>query len=182
MCIFLQVFLFPKYLLILLMPHWHQCATYLSYLVNMATMVPPPPVQNHAKTWWVLGVHLRKNYRQKAEVVSVHHFVTTAMKKMKYSLQKLTLSPRARWSAFCRIKVNKIKEQIVSRKQNCIAVLQRSRSFAWLTAITLTYKSQAAGSWQVGRIKVSVFLYFLVVLVTSIIAGRHLVTCEWLVR
>jgi hypothetical protein len=46
-----------------------------------------------------------------------------------------------------------------------MAMLQRLRSFAQLTAIALTYKIEAAGSWWVGGIMVSVFLYVLVVLV-----------------
>jgi hypothetical protein len=43
-------------------------------------------------------------------------------------------------------------------------VLQRSRLIAQLTVIALTYKIEAAGSWWVGGIMVSVFLYVLVVL------------------
>ncbi len=45
------------------------------------------------------------------------------------------------------------------------------------------YKIQAAGSWRVGGIMVSVFLYFwlcwLYVYSHQFIAGRYLVTCEW---
>ena len=35
------------------------------------------------------------------------------------------------------------------------------------------YKIQAAGSWQVGGIMVSVFLYFLVVLVVCVLTSIH---------
>ncbi len=75
---------------------------------------PPPPVWNHAKTRWVLGVHLQEKYRQIAVVVSARYFDAMAIKKIEYSLNKLSLSPRAGWSVSCRIIVNKIKEQLVS--------------------------------------------------------------------
>ncbi len=50
-------------------------------------------------------------------------------------------------------------------KKNYIAMLRRSRLIVQLTAIALTFKIEAAGSWQVGEIMVLVSLYVLVVLV-----------------
>jgi hypothetical protein len=54
---------------------------------------------------------------QFAVVVSAPYFDAMAMKKVEYSLQKLTSSLRVRQSASRRIIVNKIKEQLVSRKK-----------------------------------------------------------------
>ena len=71
-------------------------------------------------------------------------------KKHRYSLKKHTFCPRARRSAAYRIIDNKIKKQLVSRKKLHRRTLRRSRSIVRHTAIALTFKIEAAGSWRAG--------------------------------
>ena len=90
---------------------------YHAPLGNMVTMALPPPfVQNHAKTWWGRGRHWQKNIGRQLGSVHVDS-IQRPTKKHVNSLTKHIICRRACHLAAYRIVVYKIKEQLVSRKK-----------------------------------------------------------------